>query len=50
VWFSDGAKKMLMYPEADVAQLVISGGDAPAHLAEEVAAWRERYGVFTAGN
>lgn len=50
VWFSDGSKKMLMYPETDVAQLVISGEPAPAHLHEEVAAWRERYGVFMASD
>jgi hypothetical protein len=46
VWFSDGAKKMLMHPEDDVARLVISGGRAPAHLQDEVAAWRKRYKVF----
>jgi hypothetical protein len=49
VWFSDGAKKMLMHPDNDVASLVISGEAAPAHLEKEVAAWRARYGVF-AGN
>ena len=48
VWFSDGSRKMLMHPENDVASLVISGEPAPAHLQGEVAAWRERYGVFTA--
>jgi hypothetical protein len=48
VWFSDGSKKMLMHPEHDVASLVISGKPAPPHLQEEVAAWRERYGVFSA--
>jgi len=47
VWFSDGSRKMLMHPEQDVASLVLSGAPAPAHLHEEVAAWRERYGVFT---
>jgi hypothetical protein len=47
VWFSDGSKKMLMHPETDVASLVMSGDTAPAHLRDEVAAWRERYGVFT---
>lgn len=46
VWFSDGSRKMLMYPENDVAHAVLSGEPAPAHLEEEVAAWRERYGVF----
>jgi hypothetical protein len=46
VWFSDGSRKMLMHPEDDVARLVISGESAPAHLQDEVAAWRERYGVF----
>ncbi len=46
VWFSDGSKKMLMHPDNDVARLVISGEQAPAHLHDEVAAWRERYGVF----
>lgn len=48
VWFSNGSKKMLMHPENDVAQLVLSGAVAPAHLQYEVAAWRERYGVFAA--
>lgn len=48
VWFSDGSRKMLMHPEDDVARLVISGEPAPAHLADEVAAWRERYAVFAA--
>ncbi len=48
VWFSDGSRKMLMHPENDVANLVISGGSAPAHLEDEVAAWRARYGVFAA--
>ena len=46
VWFSDGSKKMLMHPDNDVARLVISGDSAPVHLHDEVAAWRERYGVF----
>ena len=46
VWFSDGSRKMLLHPEADVADFVISGDPAPAHLREEVGAWRERYGVF----
>lgn len=48
VWFSDGAKKMLMHPENDVAALVISGNPAPTHLRDEVAAWRERYAPFGA--
>tara|TARA_R110000787_G_scaffold32357_14_gene85491 strand:- start:2381 stop:2941 length:561 start_codon:yes stop_codon:yes gene_type:complete len=48
VWFTDGAKKMLMYPDNSVASLVISGGTAPAHLKDEVAAWRERYAMFAA--
>lgn len=46
VWFSDGARKMLMHPADDVARLVISGDPAPGHLQDEVAAWREHYGVF----
>jgi hypothetical protein len=46
VWFSDGTKKMLMHPTDDVASLVLSGETAPAHLRDEVAAWREHYGVF----
>jgi hypothetical protein len=46
VWFSDGSQKTLIHPENDVARLVISGEPAPAHLQGEVAAWRERYGVF----
>ena len=49
VWFSDGSSKMLMHPEDDVARLVISGDPAPAHLADEVAAWRRRYRVFASG-
>ena len=48
VWFSDGADKMLMHPDHDVASLVLSGEPAPVHLREEVAAWRERYQVFGA--
>jgi hypothetical protein len=48
VWFSDGARKMLMHPDNEVASLVLSGDAAPAHLQDEVAAWRERYGVFAA--
>lgn len=48
VWFSDGSKKMLMHPDSEVADLVMSGDPAPAHLRDEVAAWRERYGVFAA--
>jgi hypothetical protein len=46
VWFSDGSRKMLLHPEDDVARLVISGDPAPAHLQEEVRAWREKYSVF----
>ncbi len=46
VWFSDGSQKMLMHPDGDVAELVLSGAPAPAHLHSEVAAWRDRYGVF----
>lgn len=46
VWYSDGSRKMLLHPENDVAQCVISGAPAPAHLAQEVAAWRERYAMF----
>jgi hypothetical protein len=48
VWFSDGSRKMLMHPDNDVASLVLSGEAAPAHLQDEVGAWRERYGVFAA--
>ena len=48
VWFSDGSRKMLMHPEAEVADLVLSGETAPAHLQDEVTAWRERYEVFAA--
>ncbi len=46
VWFSEGSRKMLLHPENDVAGFVISGDTAPAHLRDEVAAWRERYRVF----
>jgi Fe-S-cluster containining protein len=48
VWFSDGSEKVLVHPETEVARLVLSGEPAPAELADEVAAWRERYGVFAA--
>jgi hypothetical protein len=48
VWFSDGSKKMLMHPEHDVASLVISGEPASPDLQDEVAAWREHYGMFSA--
>jgi hypothetical protein len=46
VWYSDGSRKMLLHPENEVAQFVISGACPPPHLAQEVAAWRERYGAF----
>ena len=46
VWFSNGTQKMLMHPDNEVARLILSGDAARAHLADEVAAWRERYGVF----
>ncbi|MGY2736171.1 YkgJ family cysteine cluster protein [Sphingomonas sp. UYP23] len=48
VWFSDGAEKMLMHPDAEIATHVLSGTPAPADLHDEVAAWRARYGVFAA--
>ena len=48
VWFSDGASKMLMHPDAGVAGYVLSGKPAPAALQAEVAAWREQYRVFAA--
>jgi hypothetical protein len=48
VWFSDGKRKMLMHPENDVAELVLSGSAPPMHLAEEVAAWRAQYAAFLA--
>lgn len=50
VWFSDGSRKMLMHPDNEVAQLVISGDPAPALLEPEVTAWRDRYGVFANGD
>jgi Fe-S-cluster containining protein len=50
VWFSDGSQKMLMHPDNEVAGHVLSGTVAPAHLQEEVAAWRGRYGMFAAGD
>jgi hypothetical protein len=49
VWFSNGSKTMLMHPDNEVARLVMSGDPAPAHLQDEVTAWRQHYGVF-AGN
>ena len=47
VWFSNGSKKMLMHPDDEVAQHVLSGSPARAHLQDEVQAWRDRYGLFT---
>jgi Fe-S-cluster containining protein len=47
VWFSDGSKKMLMHPDDEVAQHVLSGSPARPHLQDEVQAWRDRYGLFT---
>jgi hypothetical protein len=46
VWFSDGAHKMLMHPDNEVAGHVVAGTRAPPHLADEVAAWRGLYGLF----
>lgn len=46
VWFSDGSRKMLVHPDADVARHVLGGTPAPAPLREEVAAWRNRYSMF----
>ena len=46
VWLTDGSRKVLIHPESDVAHLVISGEAPPAHLRDEVAAWRSRYGMF----
>ncbi len=46
VWFSDGSEKMLMHPDTETARYVLSGDAAPAHLQDEVAAWRDRYGAF----
>jgi Fe-S-cluster containining protein len=45
-WFSDGARKMLMHPENDVAEIVLSGASPPPHLAAEVALWRAQYAEF----
>ncbi|MFS0772039.1 YkgJ family cysteine cluster protein [Sphingomonas sp. 1P08PE] len=50
VWFSDGSKKMLMHPDNEVAGHVVSGDSAPAHLHDEVDAWRRHYGLFAAGD
>ncbi|WP_019833746.1 hypothetical protein [Sphingomonas sp. PR090111-T3T-6A] len=46
VWLNDGARKVLVHPESDVAHYVISGETPPAELSEEVAAWSSRYGMF----
>lgn len=48
VWFSDGQRKMLMHPENDVAEIVLSGRNPPPHLAEEVDLWRAQYAAFLA--
>ncbi|WP_184059453.1 YkgJ family cysteine cluster protein [Sphingomonas aerophila] len=49
VWFSDGSKKMLMHPDNEVAQHVLSGTPAPEYIEGEVRAWRDLYGLFTPG-
>jgi Fe-S-cluster containining protein len=46
VWLNDGARKVLVHPESDVAHYVISGEAPPAELREEVGAWSSRYGMF----
>ncbi|KQT32908.1 hypothetical protein ASG29_09150 [Sphingomonas sp. Leaf412] len=46
VWFSDGSRKMLVHPDADVAQHVLSGTTPPPHLRAEVRAWTDRYAAF----
>ena len=48
VWLNDGSSKVLIHPDSEVAQLVISGETPPAHLRDEVAAWRSRYEMFSA--
>lgn len=48
VWLNDGATKVLIHPDSEVANLVMSGEAPPPHLREEVAAWRSRYGMFGA--
>ncbi len=48
VWLNDGSRKVLIHPDSEVAHLVISGEAPPAYLRDEVAAWRSRYGMFSA--
>ena len=45
VWFSDGSRQLLMHPDQEVAHHVLAGTRAPRHLRQEVAAWRDRYGM-----
>jgi hypothetical protein len=46
VWLNDGAQKVLVHPDGEVAGFVLTGDAPPAHLREEVAAWRRLYGMF----
>ena len=46
VWLNDGVQKLLIHPESDVVDYVISGRTPPAELSEEVQAWCSRYGMF----
>lgn len=46
VWLNDGARKVLVHPDDQVAALVLSGEAPPADLRDEVAAWRRQYAQF----
>lgn len=50
VWFSDGEEKMLMHPDREVAEAVLSGAPPPAAIAPEVRAWRDHYRLFAAAD
>jgi hypothetical protein len=41
---------MLMHPDREVAEAVLSGAPPPAAIAPEVQAWRDHYRLFAAAD
>lgn len=46
VWLHDGAQKVLVHPDGEIAAFIFSGEPPPPDLRDEVAAWRSRYAMF----